>query len=121
MRTRKRERTRSRESDFEWTCFDSLRPFACFRAFAFSSPESADRQPRFHVSRSSRASRRTASNSSPYSGFSICSAGSATVRTATKCYLLQLPREAWNEVIVTHPQVLEYASEVADSRQTRLL
>jgi CRP-like cAMP-binding protein len=46
---------------------------------------------------------------------------SATVRTATKCYLLQLPREAWNEIIVTHPQVLEYASEIADSRQARLL
>jgi CRP-like cAMP-binding protein len=46
---------------------------------------------------------------------------SATVRTASKCYLLQLPREAWAEIIVTHPQVLEYASEVADSRQARLL
>jgi CRP-like cAMP-binding protein len=46
---------------------------------------------------------------------------SATVRTNVKCYLLQLPRDVWNEVIVTHPQVLEYASEVADSRQARLL
>ena len=45
----------------------------------------------------------------------------ATVRTASKCYLLQLPKEAWGEIIVTHPQVLEYASEVADSRQARLL
>ena len=42
---------------------------------------------------------------------------SATVSTVSKCFLLQLPREVWNEVIVTHPQVLEYAAEVADSRQ----
>jgi CRP-like cAMP-binding protein len=40
----------------------------------------------------------------------------ATVETTTKCYLLQLPRAVWSEVIVTHPQVLEYASDVAHTR-----
>jgi CRP-like cAMP-binding protein len=42
---------------------------------------------------------------------------SASVRTQGKCYLLELARAAFAEVIVTHPPVLEYAHAVAESRQ----
>src|SRR6185295_6845054 len=32
----------------------------------------------------------------------------ATIRATSKCYLLELPRSDFAELIMTHPQVLEY-------------
>jgi len=40
----------------------------------------------------------------------------ATVVTLAKCFVLQLPRSDFNEVIMTHPQVLEYLGSLADNR-----
>lgn len=40
-----------------------------------------------------------------------------TVTAETKCWLLKLDRMAFREVIMTHPQVLVYVSELADQRR----
>jgi CRP-like cAMP-binding protein len=45
---------------------------------------------------------------------------SVSVRTATRCYLLQMAREVVGEILVTHPQVLEYIGALADSRKNAL-
>jgi len=42
---------------------------------------------------------------------------SATIETATKCWALELPRERFQEVMLTYPQMLEYVSNIADKRQ----
>jgi len=44
----------------------------------------------------------------------------ATIRASAKCYLLELPRGDFAELIMTHPQVLEYMSRVAEDRQRHL-
>ena len=44
------------------------------------------------------------------------SAATATVVTLEKSFVLQLPRSDFNEVIMTHPQVLEYLGSLADNR-----
>jgi CRP-like cAMP-binding protein len=44
------------------------------------------------------------------------SPATATVVTLEKSFVLQLPRNDFNELIMTHPQVLEYLSSLADSR-----
>ena len=41
----------------------------------------------------------------------------ATVVTLGKSFVLQLPRSDFNEVIMTHPQVLEYLGSLTDSSQ----
>ena len=41
----------------------------------------------------------------------------ATVRTTQDTILLKLPKEAFNEVIMTHPQVLELITEYVEERQ----
>jgi CRP-like cAMP-binding protein len=41
----------------------------------------------------------------------------ATVAAAKRTSLLRLPREAFDEVIVTHPQVLMLVSELSQTRQ----
>ncbi|MFH0901658.1 MAG: cyclic nucleotide-binding domain-containing protein, partial [Pseudomonadota bacterium] len=43
--------------------------------------------------------------------------GRLTIRTQTKAFLLELPRLVFNEVIMTHPQVLEYLDCLAEERQ----
>jgi CRP-like cAMP-binding protein len=43
----------------------------------------------------------------------------ATIRTVSKAWVLVLPREDFNEVLSTHPQLLEQLSEVADERRRR--
>jgi len=43
----------------------------------------------------------------------------ASIRTVSKAWLLVLPREDFNEVLSTHPQLLEQLSEVADQRRRR--
>jgi CRP-like cAMP-binding protein len=40
----------------------------------------------------------------------------ATVVTLERSFVLQLPRSDFNEVIMTHPQVLEYLGSLADDR-----
>jgi CRP-like cAMP-binding protein len=44
------------------------------------------------------------------------SLATATVVTLEKSFVLQLPRSDFNEVIMTHPQVLEYLGTLADNR-----
>ena len=44
------------------------------------------------------------------------SPATATVVTLEKSFVLQLPRGDFNELIMTHPQVLEYLGSLADSR-----
>jgi CRP-like cAMP-binding protein len=44
----------------------------------------------------------------------------ATVRAVSKCFALELPRAEFQRVIMSHPQVLEYVSAVAEERR-RLL
>lgn len=41
----------------------------------------------------------------------------ATVRTSQDTILLKLPKEAFNDVIMTHPQVLELINEYVEERQ----
>jgi CRP-like cAMP-binding protein len=41
----------------------------------------------------------------------------ATVRTTSRTWALGLPRERFQELIVTHPQVLIYVSELAEQRR----
>lgn len=45
---------------------------------------------------------------------------SATVTAARRCLLLRLPRPAFDELVVTYPQILELVSELADERQQTL-
>jgi CRP-like cAMP-binding protein len=40
----------------------------------------------------------------------------ATVVTLQKSFVLHLPRNDFNEMIMTHPQVLEYLGTLADNR-----
>ena len=44
------------------------------------------------------------------------SLATATVVTLERSFVLQLPRSDFNEVIMTHPQVLEYLGTLADNR-----
>ena len=44
----------------------------------------------------------------------------ATIRAVTKNVLLALPRDAFQELIMTHPQILEYMSQLADERRREL-
>jgi CRP-like cAMP-binding protein len=44
----------------------------------------------------------------------------ATIHAATACYLLELPRADFSELIMTHPQVLEHLSALADERKQLL-
>jgi CRP-like cAMP-binding protein len=41
----------------------------------------------------------------------------ASIRASSKGYVLQLPRSDFQEVIMTHPHVLEYVNTVAEARQ----
>lgn len=41
----------------------------------------------------------------------------ATVETETKCFVLALPRADFAELVVTHPQLLEYVASLADDRK----
>lgn len=45
---------------------------------------------------------------------------SATVTVARRCLLLRLPRSAFDELVVTYPQILELVAELADERQQTL-
>jgi CRP-like cAMP-binding protein len=40
----------------------------------------------------------------------------ATIETLSKCWALELPRERFQEVMLTYPQMLEYVSNIADQR-----
>jgi CRP-like cAMP-binding protein len=42
----------------------------------------------------------------------------ATVRALTDCFVLRLSKKNFDEVIMTHPQVLELVSQISDERQT---
>lgn len=44
----------------------------------------------------------------------------ATVETQTRCLALELPRAEFTEVMMTHPQILEFVSELADGRKKLL-
>ncbi len=44
----------------------------------------------------------------------------ADVVSRGKCFVLFLPRSEFSEVIMTHPQVLEHISEVAEARQREI-
>jgi CRP-like cAMP-binding protein len=46
---------------------------------------------------------------------------SATIETATKCWALELPRDRFQEVMLTYPQMLEYVSTIADKRREQNL
>jgi CRP-like cAMP-binding protein len=46
---------------------------------------------------------------------------SATIETATKCWALELPRDRFQEVMLTYPQMLEYVSNIADARREQNL
>jgi CRP-like cAMP-binding protein len=46
---------------------------------------------------------------------------SATIETRTKCWALELPRDRFQEVMLTYPQVLEYVSDIADKRKQQNL
>jgi CRP-like cAMP-binding protein len=41
---------------------------------------------------------------------------SATIETRTKCWALELPRDRFQEVMLTYPQMLEYVSNIAETR-----
>jgi CRP-like cAMP-binding protein len=41
----------------------------------------------------------------------------ASVRALTPCVVLRLPRENFNEVIMTHPQILETLTALSEARQ----
>jgi CRP-like cAMP-binding protein len=43
-------------------------------------------------------------------------AATATIETQSKCWALELPRERFQEVMLTYPQMLEYISNIADQR-----
>jgi CRP-like cAMP-binding protein len=45
---------------------------------------------------------------------------SATVTAGRRCLLLRLPRGSFDELVVTHPQILELVSDLADQRQRGL-
>jgi CRP-like cAMP-binding protein len=42
---------------------------------------------------------------------------SASIETASKCWVLELPRERFQEIMVTYPQILEYVSSIAEQRK----
>ena len=44
----------------------------------------------------------------------------ATIRTTSKCYLLRMDRRHFTELIMTHPQVLEFINAVVDDRRRKL-
>ncbi|MCU1281804.1 MAG: putative transcriptional regulator, Crp/Fnr family [bacterium] len=48
-------------------------------------------------------------------------AATATIETLSKCWALELPRERFQEVMLTYPQMLEYISNIADQRQQQNL
>jgi len=41
----------------------------------------------------------------------------ATVVALSMCFVLFMPQSAFRELIMTHPQVLEYIGQLAESRQ----
>jgi len=41
----------------------------------------------------------------------------ATVVALSTCFVLFMPQAAFRELIMTHPQVLEYIGQLAESRQ----
>ena len=43
----------------------------------------------------------------------------ASVRATTPCVVLRLPREQFNEVIMTHPQILETLTTLSEQRAKR--
>jgi CRP-like cAMP-binding protein len=43
-------------------------------------------------------------------------AATATIETLSKCWALELPRDRFQEVMLTYPQMLEYVSNIADQR-----
>jgi CRP-like cAMP-binding protein len=45
------------------------------------------------------------------------SPATASVSAAKRTSLLRLPREVFDQVILTHPQVLQLVSELSESRQ----
>lgn len=45
----------------------------------------------------------------------------AAIETRTKCWALELPRDRFQEVMLTYPQMLEYVSALADQRQQQNL
>jgi CRP-like cAMP-binding protein len=46
---------------------------------------------------------------------------SATIEMQTKCWALELPRDRFQEIMLTYPQMLEYVSEVAERRKQQNL
>jgi CRP-like cAMP-binding protein len=44
----------------------------------------------------------------------------ASVRAVSKIFLLELPRAEFTELIMTHPQILEFASTLAEERQKKI-
>jgi CRP-like cAMP-binding protein len=46
---------------------------------------------------------------------------SATIVAHSKCWALELPRERFQEIMLTYPQMLEYVSELADKRKQQNL
>src|SRR5439155_1445761 len=46
---------------------------------------------------------------------------SATIVAETKCWTLELPRERFQEIMLTYPQMLEYVSDLADKRKQQNL
>jgi CRP-like cAMP-binding protein len=46
---------------------------------------------------------------------------SATIETRAKCWALELPRDRFQEVMLTYPQMLEYVSNIADQRKQQNL
>jgi CRP-like cAMP-binding protein len=49
------------------------------------------------------------------------SPATATIETRSKCWALELPREHFQEIMVTYPQMLEYVSDVAQRRKQQNL
>ncbi|MDB4965186.1 MAG: putative transcriptional regulator, Crp/Fnr family [Myxococcales bacterium] len=46
---------------------------------------------------------------------------SATIVAHTKCWTLELPRDRFQEIMLTYPQMLEYVSDLADKRKQQNL
>jgi CRP-like cAMP-binding protein len=45
----------------------------------------------------------------------------ASIDTVTKCWVLELPSASFQEMMLTHPQLLEWVSELAERRRTQNL
>ena len=44
----------------------------------------------------------------------------AHVRPTGKCFVLQMPADAFRQIIMTHPQVLMFVGDLADERRKKL-